>query len=392
MKILFGITAGISLYKIPNVIRMLKREGHTVKVIMTGNAAKLVSPLLFKAISDEEVYIRDFDQREPLAHIRLGDWADILAVAPASANTLAKITAGIADNLLTSTILAFDKKKILFPAMNTRMFENTATQDNIQKLKERGFLIAEPEHGELACGVSGWGRLPSEEKIYGLINRDINEPLKNFKFIVTAGGTIEKIDPVRYISNFSSGKMGIEIAKALFKKGAGVLLIHARTSAAVPCYIPSIYSESAEDMLKAVKTNLESYDGLYMAAAPADFKAKSYSGKKVKKSPELNLEFISTPDILKEVSAIKKEKLITGFALETDKGLENAKKKLQEKNLSFIVLNQIEKDFQPMGSDDNKVILISKDGAVIGPKEGGKKEIAEWLVENTMKTFIKAGV
>ena len=231
MKILFGITSGIALYKTPNIVRMLTKSGHTVKVIMTANAAKLINPLIYQTLTHQPVYVEDFDRRQPLAHIELGDWADEFVIAPMTANTLSKIAHGIADNLITSTVLACDKKKILFPAMNVKMFENPIIQENLKKLCDLGMTIIHPDYGDLACGYSGRGRLPDESVIFGIITRDIDSPLSGKKFVVTAGGTVEKIDPVRYISNFSSGKMGIEIAKTLYRKGADVLLIYGNVSA-----------------------------------------------------------------------------------------------------------------------------------------------------------------
>lgn len=384
MKILLGITSGISIYKSLNVIRMLVKAGHSIRVIMTPNAAELINPLLYKTLSLNEVYVKDFDIKEPLAHIRLGDWADILVVLPATANTIAKISSGIADNLLTSTILAFNGKKFIFPAMNVKMYENPATQENINKLRDNKFVVIEPFCGDLACGYKGKGRLPPEDYIFGWIDRDVDEPLKGMSFIVSAGGTIEKIDPVRFISNFSSGRMGFETAKALFRKGAKVLLVYGNVSVPVPSYIPAIQIQSAEDLLKALKNNLSSYDGLYMAAAPADFKAGAESDTKIKKMDALSLSLIKTPDILKELTKEFNDKLFVGFALETDNYLQNAGIKLKEKGVDYIVLNTITKDFNPLGSEFNSVALISKDSSVKEMKKKTKREIAEWLVEETL--------
>jgi phosphopantothenoylcysteine decarboxylase/phosphopantothenate--cysteine ligase len=394
MKILIGISAGISIYKIPAVIRMLRRDGHTVRVIMTRNAVKLVSPLLFKAISGEEVFVDDFDIREPLAHIRLSDWADVFAVAPASADILAKIASGFADSLLTTSMLAFNKKKILFPAMNTRMFDNRATQENLHRLSLLGYEVIMPDSGDLACGTSGRGRLPPEDKISSYIGRDMDAPLKGMKFLVTAGGTVEKIDPVRFISNFSSGRMGIEIARALFKKGSEVLLVYSGITSPLPAWIPSIKALSAGEMLDAVMSNMASFDGLYMAGAPADFKPAVYSEGKIKKDRAPVIELVKTPDILKEISisGLGKGKLTVGFALESENGKENALKKLKEKALDFIVLNMIDakNNIQPMGSDNNNVTLFSGESGECGAMEGSKKDIAGWLVLKTACHIKKA--
>ncbi|MGA2140916.1 MAG: bifunctional phosphopantothenoylcysteine decarboxylase/phosphopantothenate--cysteine ligase CoaBC [Brevinematales bacterium] len=395
MKILLGISAGISIYKIPTVIRILRREGHSVKVIMTPNAARLIDPLLFKAISGGDVFVNDFDFREPLAHITLSDWADVLAVAPASADIIAKIAGGFADSLLTTSILACSKKKILFPAMNTRMLDSKVTCDNLQKLSGLpDYTVVMPDSGDLACGTTGRGRLPQEDKIAAIIGREIDEPLKGNRYIVSAGGTVEKIDPVRYISNFSSGKTGIEIAKALYKKGADVLLVYSNISAAPPSWIPSIKVGSASDMLAALKANLPQYNGLYMAGAPADFRPAAFSESKIKKEagplPEIGL--VKTPDILKELhdSGLGNGRLIVGFALESENGSENALKKMNDKGLDYIALNMIDIKAKttPMGRDDNELELFSASSAGGEKFEGSKKDAAQWLV---MKTALRSG-
>ncbi len=382
MNIAFGISSGISIYKIPPLIRRLVKYGHNVRVIMTENAAKLINPLLFKVVSRNDVYVKDFSIDYPLAHIEIGDWADIFVIAPLTANTLSKIANGIADNFLTTTFLACNKKKILFPAMNVKMYETQVIQENIKKLKAYGCIVVEPEVGELACGYKGRGRLPSEERMFGIITRDINAPLKGKNFIVTAGSTLEKIDPVRFVSNFSSGKMGIEIAKALYKKGANVLLIHGRVLIHIPEYIPSIYAESCYDMHEALKSNLKEYDGLFMCAAPVDFKAKEVSPKKIKKNFELTLSFVANPDILMEITPLFENKLFVGFALETDNAIQNAIKKLREKKLDYIVLNIIEENFNPMGEDTNNVKLFNKNEKELGSFSGNKEAVAHWIISN----------
>jgi phosphopantothenoylcysteine decarboxylase/phosphopantothenate--cysteine ligase len=387
MKILFCITGGISIYKVPTVIRMLVKSGHSIKVVMTENAAKLVSPIVFQTVSGNDVFSKDFDPGHSLAHIQLGDWADLAVIVPATANTIAKIAGGIADNLLTSVILACDKKKILFPAMNVKMFENPATQANIQTLRERSFEVIDPAYGDLACGYEGKGRLPDEEVIAGFVDRDISEPLKGRSYIVTAGGTLEKIDPVRFISNSSSGRMGFELARVLFKKGAKVLLLYGNTALPEPAYIPSIKIESAQDLLSALEKNLPDYNGLFMAAAPADFKVEKPSASKIKKDKALHLDLVENPDILKKLALSSKGKLLVGFALETEEGIENAKKKLSEKNLDFIVLNRISEEFNPLGNKDNQALLLSKKGNVKEKPIAPKEEIAEWVVEEVLSEF-----
>ena len=386
MKILFGLTAGIAVYKAVTVIRSLVKSGHDVKVIMTENAAKLVSPLLFQVASGNDVWVKDFDRRDPLAHIRLGDWADKMAIVPASANTIAKIAGDVADNLLTSTVLACDKPKTVFPAMNVKMFENPVTQENLKKLRSLGYEVIEPAYGDLACGYQGRGRLLDEDTITGIVERGVDLPLKGKKFIVTAGGTVEKIDPVRYVSNFSSGKMGTEIAKALYRMGAEVLMVYGNVSVRVPSYINGVQVKSTEDMLQAVSNNMASYDGLYMAAAPADFKPE-YSQSKIKKTDDqeiYTLKMSKNPDILKEVRSRYPDKFLVGFALETGDFIQYAKNKLKDKSLDYIVLNPLSEGFNPLDNDRNTVILISKDGGIAELKDRTKKEVAGWIVGRTL--------
>jgi len=384
MKIAFGITGGISIYKIPSLIRMLVNDGHEVKVVMTGNAARLVNPLVFKVVSGNDVYMRDFSRNYPLAHIDLGNWCDEFVIAPLTANTLSKIVSGIADNLLTSAFIACDKRKILFPSMNVKMYESKVTQENIRRAKSYGWTVVEPDTGELACGYSGKGRLPSVEKIFGIITRNVNEPLKGKKFIVTAGSSIERIDPVRYISNFSSGKMGVEIAKYLYRMGADVLLVCGRVSVNLPEYIDTISVESTSEMLDVLEKKLKDFDGLYMAAAPVDFMPEEISKSKIKKADKLNIGLIKTPDILGRLKILYPDKFYVGFALETDDPFENAVSKLKNKGLDFIALNVVTDDFNPMGSDENSVTIISKDGIRKEIVKQKKDVVAAWIVNNTL--------
>lgn len=389
MNILLGVSGGIAIYKTLNIIRLLLKEGNNVKVIMTEHSTRFIQPILFKTIANNDVFVNDFDFDSPLAHIELADWADVFAIVPATANTIAKIANGIADNLLTSTFLAFDKRRIIFPVMNTKMFENKATQSNLKKIADvLKYEIIEPANGDLACGYKGKGRLPADDFVVAIINRNPNGILKGKKYIVSAGATREKIDPVRFISNYSTGKMGVSIACSLFKQGADVLLIHGSISIDIPRYINSLAIDSTADMLNVITKNIDSYDGLFMAAAPADFTPKDFHPSKIKKSGDFTaIELDHTPDILKSISDKTHNKLIVGFALESgsatdnDDAIANAKSKLQTKNLDFIVLNTISDDFTPMGSDSNSVVLIGKDGSSKEYNNAPKREIADWLVE-----------
>jgi phosphopantothenoylcysteine decarboxylase / phosphopantothenate---cysteine ligase len=389
MKILLGVTSSISIYKCLSILRLLVSAGHEVKVIMTENAAKMVSPIVFKALCNNDVFIKDFDINSPITHVRICDWADVFAIVPATGNTIAKIANGITDNLLTSTVLANTKRLIICPAMNVHMYENKATTENLDKLYNRGVEIVDAGYGSLACGYKGKGRLADEELIAAVITQDPNKPLKGKKYIVTAGGTIERLDPVRYISNFSSGKMGIEIAKKLFNLGAEVLLIYGNISVKPPEYIDSLKIESAEELLAVINVNIPSFDGLFMACAPADWKPQKTSETKIKKGKDTNslkLELTVNPDILKELN--KAGKNIIAFALETgkrEKAISDAKIKMQEKGADYIVLNIITGEQNPLSSDENQVTIISKDGKEIKSEKGPKEQIAKFIIENTIE-------
>ncbi|OHD55957.1 MAG: hypothetical protein A2Y33_10875 [Spirochaetes bacterium GWF1_51_8] len=386
MKIVLGVTGGVAVYKMLGVVRQLQSDGHEIVVIMTPAAAKFVNPILFKTLSHNTVLTEDFDISRPIAHVELADWADVYAVAPATANTIAKIAHGIADNLLTTTALARTGRRIVFPSMNVHMYENPATQENLCILSEKlGWEVVEPDSGSLACGYSGKGRLVSEERIAAVISRDPDAPLKGKKYIVTAGGTIEKIDPVRYISNFSSGKMGIETAKALYKKGADVLLVYGNITASVPSYIESVKIESAAELLDTLRRRLPLFDGVFMAAAVADYAPSKQSQSKIKRHDDkITLELTANPDVLKTAASENKGKLFVGFALETDDAEANAAKKLSAKGIDYIVLNRLGPEHNPLGADENSVRLIGKNGAAEESGLISKKEAAEWLVRRIL--------
>jgi len=384
MRILVGVTSGISIYKTLTVIRRLVRSGHQVRVLMTKNAAEFIRPVLFQTLSKNPVWVDEFDRRDPLAHITLADWCEVFAVVPATANTVAKLANGIADNLLTSTALACQTRKIAFPAMNVKMYENPITGENLRKLREAGWTVVEPEEGDLACGYNGRGRLPDEDTVASVIARDITAPLSGRRYIVTAGATRERLDPVRFVSNFSSGRMGVELARALYRRGAEVLLIAASVSVPLPGFLPSVHVESTLDLLDALRKNIYSYDGLFMAAAPADYRAENVESAKIHKTDELTLKLVKNPDILAAMRAEYPDKFLVGFALETDDGLASAKMKLETKGLDFIVLNMVTPEHDPMGSDQNRVRLLSADGRDESLELSPKQRVGEWIVERTL--------
>ncbi len=381
MKILVGVTGCIALYKVAELVSSLRKSGNELKIVMTQSAQRLVSKDLFSAVGNCEVYT-DSDAFEIkngfIPHTELSKWPDVLVIAPATANTIAKIAHGIADNLLTMICLAYSgDKKLLVPAMNYRMYENAATQSNLQVLRDRGWWVLEPSIGHLACGEFGKGRYPENEIVQEAIEILGSEKLlRGMKLLVTAGPTWESIDPVRIISNRSSGKMGYEIAKVAVRLGASVTLISGPTCLKTPHFVDEVVKvESAQQMFDAVIQRLEQMNAVIMAAAVADYTPVSASESKIKKdSQQLSISLKKTIDILKHIGEQKKDKILVGFAVETDFLEEYAKEKLVKKNLDMIVANKV----QAMGSDQNDVIIFKKDGTVkrVGPDEKSRIALA----------------
>ncbi len=373
-KILIGITGGIAAYKICFLVRQFVKAGAEVKVIMTPSATKFVSPLTLSVLSRNDVIINtfpeidNFDKVEKLEqstwHIDLAMWADVFIVAPATANTLGKIISGIADNFLLCTIFASRCPVILVPSMDEDMYRNTIVQRNIKNLESAGYKIIYPIYGELASGIYGIGKMPEPEEIFSYVDSFINRriDLNGKKILITAGPTREPIDKVRYITNYSSGKMGFELAKAAYDRGADVTLIAGPVTLKETGNIKRIDVETTEDMFKEVKKIYNNFDLIIMAAAVSDFKPKSvFKGKlKKEKFDNLKLELIKNIDILKFLGEKKKDYKLYGFALETENGIENAKKKLKEKNLDLIILNNPLEEGAGFESETNVVTLIDK--------------------------------
>ena len=366
-NILVGITGGIAAYKICELIRMYKRANANVKVVVTPNALNFVTKLTLQTLSQNNVALEQFEITDfKPEHISYADEADIFVIAPATANTISKIANGICDNLLTLIAAAFKKPIIIAPAMNTNMWNNPFVQENLQKLINNGFINVAPENGYLACGANGEGRLAAIDKIFDktaevLISR--NQILKGKKVIVTAGGTIEDIDPVRFISNYSSGKMGIAIADESYRQGARTVLI---TSKDVEKPYDVIKVKSAQDMQKAINHEFKNADYIFMAAAIADFRVKNFNNQKIKKTDtnEMTLELVKNPDILKEICGRKKSEssgsVIVGFCAETENLIDYAKKKIIEKGCDFIVANDVSRKDIGFSSDENEVFIIDK--------------------------------
>ena len=381
-NILIGITGGIAAYKICSLIRLYKKAGANVRVILTPNALNFVTRLTLETLSNNEVYVDNFDIKEyKPEHISLCDEADICVLAPATANTISKIANGICDNLLTSTICAFSKPIIFAPAMNTNMWNNEFVQENIKKLTRNGYNIVEPESGYLACGPSGVGRMAEVDDIYEKTVQVFSskQRLKGKKILITAGGTKEKIDPVRYISNCSSGKMGIALAECAYDMGAEVTLIS--TFKAEKTY-NNIVVESALEMEKVVKEEIKKNDCVIMAAAVADYRIKEYSEQKMKKGEEdeISLKLIKNPDILKEISSSNILKV--GFCAESENLIENAKVKIKNKGCDYIVANDISRKDIGFSNDMNEVYIIDKNLNIKHIERNTKYNIAKQILEN----------
>ena len=382
-NILIGITGGIAAYKICALIRDFKKSGAEVKVVCTPNALNFVTKLTLQNLTQNNVFIEEFDIKDwKPEHISLSDWADIMLIAPATANSISKISQGIADNLLTSIACAFSKKMIIAPAMNCNMWQNEGVKENIKKLETRGAEILEPETGFLACGYTGKGRLCSLEKIYNAVDEALNysDKLKDQKVVVTAGGTIEDIDPVRYISNYSSGKMGLSIAKAAYDMGAQVVLI---TTKDFECPFKTVKVKSAIEMQNAIYEEFGNTNYLIMSAAVADYRVKNYSDQKLKKGNEetITLELVKNPDILAELCKNKTSQVVVGFCAESENLTENAKSKIEKKGCDYLVANDISRRDIGFNSNDNEVIILDKEGNINKFEKASKKVIARKILE-----------
>ena len=366
-KIVVGVTGGIAAYKAVEVVSRLRKAGAEVHVMMTREATEFVTELTFREISGHPV-AQDMwakVQEYKVEHIALATLADLMLIVPATANVLAKAATGIADDLLTSTILATKAPLFFAPAMNTGMYENPATKANISVLKDRGIHIIEPASGYLACGVEGKGRLPEPAEIVQEVLDYFSETqsLQGKKILVTAGGTEEALDPVRFLGNRSTGRMGYAIAEAAVRRGAEVVLVSGPTSIPVPAGVRAIKVRSAREMEQAVLSEYDSVDAVIKSAAVADYRPKEISSQKIKKSDgELTLTLVSNPDILYELGQRKKHQVLVGFAAETNDLETYARKKLEKKNLDFIVANDVSAKDAGFGTDTNRVQIFYRDG------------------------------
>lgn len=367
-SIIIGVSGGIAAYKTAYLVSALSKTEADVNVIMTENACEFISPLVFETLTGNKCYVDTFDRnfKFDVEHISLAKKADIFMIAPATANVIAKIANGIADDMLTTTFLASKCNKIVSPAMNTAMFENQIMQDNIAKLKKYGIGVVEPRNGLLACGDTGAGKMPEPDFLFDVIEREIarEKDMLGKKVLVTAGATMESLDPVRFLTNHSSGKMGFAIAKEAMLRGAEVTVVKANTTAEIPNFVKIVEVSSAKDMFDAVTVLSDQQDIIVKAAAVADYTPESYVDSKIKKKDgDLSIPLKRTMDILKYLGENKKEgQFLCGFSMETDNMLENSKAKLSKKNADMIVANNLRDAGSGFKTDTNAVTLITRDG------------------------------
>ena len=385
--VVIGVSGGIAVYKTLDVVSRLRKLGVNVNVIMTKSATEFVTPLSFQSLSQNYVVCDMFEDPKTwdVEHISLAKRADVFLIAPATANVIGKIANGIADDMLTTTVMATKAKVLIAPAMNTNMYENPILQRNINTLKELGYNFVEPESGRLACGDTGKGKLASPETIVDEVVKLLSkgQDLKGKSIIVTAGPTVESIDPMRYITNRSTGKMGYSIAKEAIERGADVTLITGPTNLTPPQNLKKLVKiESAKDMYEAVLENLDENDVVIKSAAVADYKPKNYSNKKIKKSDDdFVIELDRNKDIAQEIGKIKNNKILVGFAAETNDLIENASLKIKKKNIDFIVANDLTKEGAGFGVDTNIVKIIDKEGNITEYPKMKKEEVANIILD-----------
>ena len=388
--IILGITGSIAAYKAAMLCRLLVKEGAEVRVIMTPLAKQFITPLTMATLSKHPILVDFFNPEngEWNSHVSLGEWADLLLIAPATANTLAKMVTGVADNLLLTTYLSARSKVAVAPAMDLDMYAHITTQNNLKTLAERGVAIIEPQAGELASGLVGKGRMAEPEEIVEEVKNIIapqKRTLEGKHYIVTAGATIEAIDPVRYITNHSTGKMGYAIAEELARRGAKVTLISGRTELAVPKGVNRVDVLSAEDMYEAAVAAWKDADGGIMCAAVADYTPVVVADRKLKKSDsDMSIELKRTKDIAKELGAKKGNRILVGFALETDNEKANAEHKLKSKKFDFVVLNSLRDAGAGFRGDTNKVTIIAENGPETYPLMA-KRDVARVIVDKIEK-------
>ena len=390
--VVLAVSGSIAAYKIASLASALGKLHADVQVLMTQNATNFINPITFETLTGNKCLVDTFDRnfQYSVEHVALAKRADVVLVAPASANVIGKIANGIADDMLTTTVMACKCKKIISPAMNTQMFENPIVQDNLKKLEHYGYEVIQPAVGLLACKDVGAGKMPEPETLLEYILREVayEKDLKGKKILVTAGPTQEPIDPVRYLTNHSSGKMGYAIAKVCSMRGADVTLVSGKTAIKSPLFVDVVPVTTARDMYEAVTSRFDQQDIVIKAAAVADYRPKTISDQKVKKADgELSIEMERTDDILKYLGEHKREdQFLCGFSMETEQMLENSRKKLEKKNLDMIVANNVKVEGAGFAGDTNIVTLITKDDETQLPllsKEETAVEIMNKILEIT---------
>lgn len=390
--VVLGVSGSIAAYKAANIASMLKKLEADVFVVMTKNAENIINPITFDSLTGHKCVSDTFDRNHEfnIEHIALADRADVMCIAPASANIIGKLANGIADDMLSTTAMAMDCPIIVSPAMNTKMYNNPVLQDNLKKLEGYGMTIIPPDDGRLACGAVGSGKMPSEQVIVDYILRAIakEKDLEGKKILVTAGATREAIDPVRFVTNHSTGKMGYAIAKAAMLRGAEVTLVSAHADIEVPPFVNVINVVSAADMFEAVADNYKKNDIIIKAAAVADYTPSATASEKIKKSDGvMTLEFARTRDILKWLGENKNDgQVVCGFSMETQNVLENSTAKLKKKNVDMIAANSLREAGAGFGTDTNHLTLISKGGAIDIPMMS-KEKAADILLDKLLEIY-----
>ncbi|EEG29637.1 phosphopantothenoylcysteine decarboxylase/phosphopantothenate--cysteine ligase [[Clostridium] methylpentosum DSM 5476] len=388
--ILLGVTGGIAAYKAADLASRLTKEGCDVHVILTQNATEFITPLTFETLTGNKCLTSTFDRNFEwdVKHVSLAKCADAVVIAPATANVIAKLAHGLADDMLTTTVLAATCPKLVFPAMNTAMYENPITQDNIECLRRYGFTVAEPASGVLACKDVGKGRLPDTDTIVSAIAGEIACPhdMKGLHVLVTAGPTCEAIDPVRYITNHSTGKMGYALAEAAQQRGANVTLVSGKTNLKSPDGVTVVPVTSAQDMYRAVLSISDEYDVIIKTAAVADYRPKQAAQNKIKKSDaDMSIPLVRNPDILAELGRRKRDsQFLCGFSMETENLLANSADKLQKKNADMIVANSLTTPGAGFGADTNLVSLITREG-ISQLERMPKAQLAQVILDTILK-------
>lgn len=382
-KIVVGVTGGIAAYKAAELVSRLKKAGCEVRVVMSKNACEFITPLTFETLSGSPVVTEMFEKhtRFEVEHIALAKWADSVIIAPATANIIGKIAHGIADDFLSTFVMATKAPVVIAPAMNDGMYENPIVQKNIAFLKENGYIVLEPDSGRLACGTSGKGRLPEAERLADFMLNLSSPDLKGIKILVTAGPTRESLDPVRYLTNHSSGKMGYALAKRAAARGAEVVLVSGPSDLATPWNVTREMVNSAEEMYQAVTKHFPEQDIVIKAAAVADYRPRVCAEEKIKKQDgELVLELERTRDILAALGEMKTKQILVGFAAETENVRENALSKLHRKNVDMIVANNLKQSGGVFGKDTNQVTLYKRNGDAIELPKLTKDEVADEIL------------